>query len=97
MKSALMVNYFCFINAIILYSRLFCCTLLPSAYWTASGVCSMKNIIALAKYALLLFVNMKKKFLSGHCISVVSFRSEYFNFVELLFNTIQVGKRYLVS
>ena len=52
-----MVNLFCFINA-ILFSRLFCCMLLPSAYWTPSSVCSLHDIIVLVKYALLLFVNM---------------------------------------
>ena len=34
--------------------------LLPFAYWTASSVCSLLNVIVLAKYALLLFVNTTK-------------------------------------
>ena len=33
----------------------------------------MQNIVVLAKYALLLFVNMKKLCLGGHCNSVISF------------------------
>ena len=56
-----------------------------------------KNKKLLAKYALLLFVSMKKLCLSVHCNSVNSFRSEYKNVAEVVFNTIKVGKRYLVS
>ena len=89
-----MVNLFCFINA-ILFSRLFCCMLLPSAYWTVSSVCSLHDIIVLVKYALLLFVNMTTiVYQVCHCNSFISFWSE---FAELFFNTIKVGKPYLVS
>ena len=71
--------------------------LLPFVYWTVSSVCSIQNIIVLAKYAVLLPVNMKQFCLSVHCNSVISFRSEYFNFAELLFNTTKVGKHYFAS
>ena len=56
----------------------------------------MKSTL-IAKYALLLFVNMTNLCLSVHCNSGISFWSEYLNFVELVFNTIKVGKRHLVS
>ena len=38
----------------------------------------MQNIIVLAKYAQLLFVNMKKWCISVHCNSIISFGSENF-------------------